>query len=207
MTASDERTCPVGPIGLQRLLNTGLIRERDRTETTWAQRGFTAVPVRSGLDRTVGGTLTPQRTPAFLVISFRRRLLLSLLLGVEALYLAFAVVVLLVPWDVTFSAFDGRPIGTLEAYVRATPYLAVTLTCAASVVGMWARGGRAGRTCVTVMSALHAAGAVWFLVENRTVPSTDVLIGAVILLGYAAVLLALGWSTAAARHAMRSSIS
>lgn len=134
------------------------------------------------------------------ISSFRRRLALSLLLGTETVSLAFVIVSLLVPWDVTFSAFDGRPISTLEAYVNAAPYLMVLVATTGTVASLWIFGGRAGRTCVIASSAAHAVGAVWFIVGLGVADA-----GVVMVFGYAVALLGLAWPTSTALTSLRSS--
>lgn len=134
-------------------------------------------------------------------------MLLSLLLGVESVYVAWVVVVVVVPWDVTFSAFDGRPIGALEAYARATPYVTAVAVTAGAVASLWVRGGRAGRMWVMLTGALHAAAALWFLAQIRTSASGGALFAAAVLVGYAVLLMALAWPGAVRRGAARSSVS
>lgn len=142
-----------------------------------------------------------------MISSLPRRLVLSLLLGGEALYLALVVPLLVVPWDVTFSAFDGRPVDTLQAYVRAVPYLAGAVAATGALIGLWVRSGRAGRRCVFAVGALHAAGAAWFLAESGAATSHDVLVGAAMLAGYGAVLGALAWPVAPDPTPVRSTAS
>lgn len=126
-----------------------------------------------------------------MTLSKRRRLSLSVLLGLEAVALVLAITLFFVPWDTTFSEFENRPISTGEAYLHTAPVLLMLVGLLVAVGSLWVRAGRAARLCVSVTSALHVLIAIGFLTGLGGTSDGDLIYAAVVNVAYAGLLLAI----------------
>lgn len=116
------------------------------------------------------------------------RVAVTVLLALEATLIALWVVVLSVPLDRTFAAFDDRPISRSQAYLNAAPEIVLLAILVVAIASLWLRGGRAGRPGLLVASAAHAAIGLWFLTGVGGRDSSGLLFASALFLGWAALI-------------------